>query len=358
MSISLGKGGAERSCALLSEMLHEQGYEVHLAILNDDIDYPFKGTLLNLGKLKKQKDGFGNRMNRLLKLRKYLKEHQIDLVIDHRTKNNYPRELFYQNMIYKGFRKIYVVHSANPDLYLTNKPVQFAKVYNRNVRTVGVSNHITAAILPQYGIENAVTLHNAFDPEWEKNGSTPPKMLLGKKYFLSYGRIDDAVKDYSFLLRAFNASKVWETELNLVVMGSGPDLPKLQRLAEQLPAGRHIFFVEHISNPFPIIKNAQFVTLTSRFEGFPMVLVETLSLGIPVVSLDIVSGPSEIINHGENGLLIPKREVSLFAEAIEKMALDKVFRQHCRNNAKASVSQYSKQEISKKWNQLIAHAVR
>ena len=49
VTISLSKGGAERSTALLSKMLHSSGFEVHLVTLNDTIDYPFAGNLINLG---------------------------------------------------------------------------------------------------------------------------------------------------------------------------------------------------------------------------------------------------------------------------------------------------------------------
>lgn len=89
-----------------------------------------------------------------------------------------------------------------------------------------------------------------------------------------------------------------------------------------------------------------------------MVLVESLSLGVPVVSLDIVSGPSEVIVHEKNGLLIAKRDVSLFAEAMQRMSTDGILRQTCKQNAKASVAQFSTEEIAKKWNQLLQNELR
>ena len=89
-----------------------------------------------------------------------------------------------------------------------------------------------------------------------------------------------------------------------------------------------------------------------------MVLVESLSLGIPAVSLDIVSGPSEIIKHEQNGLLIAKRNVSLFAKGMQRMSLDGVLRDKCKQNAKASVAQFSTDEIAKQWNQLVYNELR
>ena len=72
VSISLAKGGAERSCAILSQMLDQQGHEVHLVILNNEIDFPFAGRLFNLGAFKKKRDTIWKRITRFKKLRKYL----------------------------------------------------------------------------------------------------------------------------------------------------------------------------------------------------------------------------------------------------------------------------------------------
>lgn len=356
VSICLAKGGAERSCAMLSEMLVAQGHEVHIAILTNAVQFPYGGTLFNLGKLKEDNESFSGRFKRLLKLRTYLKKHKFDVIIDHRTKNDYYRELFYHKIIYKGFKKIYVVHSSNADLYLTQKPKDFAKVYNRNAATIGVSNYISNTILPSFGITNAATIHNAFDPSWQQSNDDLPENLKSRTYILSYGRIDESVKDFTFLLNAYTASNLWKEGIHLVILGDGEDKMALQQFAETLPSAAQIVFLSSQS-PFHIIANAQFVTLTSRFEGFPMVLVESLSLGVPVVSLDIISGPSEIIQHEKNGLLIPKRDVSLFAQAMQRMSMDDILQKTCRKNAKTSVAQFSSEEIAKKWNQLLHHGI-
>ena len=75
VTISLAKGGAERSCAMLSEMLSNQGHKVHVVVLNNEIDFNYSGELLNLGALKKnKKDWIWSRLLRFYKLRTYLKQ--------------------------------------------------------------------------------------------------------------------------------------------------------------------------------------------------------------------------------------------------------------------------------------------
>ena len=357
VSISLAKGGLERSCALLSQMLEGHGHQVHLVILNDEIDYPYSGKLLNLGKLKSGKNSMVKRLLRFRKFRNYLKKEAFDIIIDHRPKNNFDREQFYSKFIYRELNKIYVVHSSKKTEYLTENPSHFSKICAKNILNVAVSEYIENEILKKEGIPNSVTIHNAFDPTWAEEAGNFPEILQNKKYILSYGRMDDSIKDFSFLIKAFSQSKVWEKDYKLVILGDGIDKQMLQSLAASQLGAQHILFLPFTKKPFEIIKKAHCVTLTSKYEGFPMVLVESLSLGTPVVSLNIVSGPSEIVQHKKNGLLIPERNLSLFAEALQTICFDEGMYQIMKNNARPSVEKFSMQTISEKWNQTLQHAL-
>ena len=168
----------------------------------------------------------------------------------------------------------------------------------------------------------------------------------------------DGIKDLSFLLHSFNASRVWKDEVSLVIMGDGPDKKMLQDLAASMPCNKHIVFLPFTKAPFGIIKNARCVTLTSFYEGFPMVLVESLSVGVPVVSLDIVSGPSEIIQHNYNGLLVKERDPEKFADALGVICRDEVLYLKLKAQTQGSVQQFSMQEISAKWDKLLQHVIR
>jgi len=358
VSISLAKGGLERSCALLSQMLEAQGHEVHLVILNDEVDFPYSGKMLNLGKLKTKNDTIVKRLLRFRKLRNYLKKETFDVIIDHRPKNNFEREQFYSKYVYRNLHKIYVAHSSKKSQYLTENSDAFSKICNTNLLNVAVSEYIENEVLRKEGIENTVTIHNAFDPAWEDESGEFPEILQNKKYILSYGRLDDSIKDFSFLIEAFSQSKVWEKDVELVILGDGKDKEMLQKLAASKNCSDSILFLPFTKSPFEIIKNAHCVTLTSKYEGFPMVLVESLSLGTPVVSLDIISGPSEIVQHQKNGLLIAERSLPLFAEALCDICFDKVLYQTLKKNTKPSVEKFSMQTISEKWNQTLQHAIR
>lgn len=358
VSISLSKGGAERSCAMLSEMLEEKGHEVKVVVLNDEIDYPYGGKIFNLGKLKNEKDTKLKRILRFRKLRDFLKREQFDVVIDHRSKNYFNREVFYHRYIYRGIKKIYVVHSSNKEQYLTENPSLFSKICNTNLLNIAVSEYIESEVLRKQGIKNTATIHNAFNPSWQENTSEIPEILKNKKYILSYGRLDDTIKDFTFLIETFSISQIWKKDFYLVILGDGKDADMLQRLAASKNCVDKILFLPFMKNPFSVIKNAHCVTLTSKYEGFPMVLVESLSMGTPVVSLDITSGPAEIVKHNTNGLLIAERSLPLFSEALQKICFDDVLYAFLKKNTKASVKNFSMETISDKWNKIIQHAIR
>tara|TARA_B100000795_G_scaffold212435_1_gene166074 strand:- start:4400 stop:5512 length:1113 start_codon:yes stop_codon:yes gene_type:complete len=356
VSISLAKGGAERSVAMLSQMLSSLGHQVHIVVLNNEIDFKHSATVFNLGVLKSNKDHFLARLFRFKKLRKYLTSQSFDVVIDHRPKNDYFRELFYSKYVYRNMPFIYVVHSSNKEEYFTKEVSKMATIYAEAIATVSVSNYIDKHIVFANGISKGVTIHNAYNPAWQEKQSL--EVQLPANYILSYGRIHDAIKDFSFLIKSFNASQIWKDGVSLVIMGDGPDKEMLQNLANAQGCKKHIIFLPYIKEPFGVIKNARCVTLTSVYEGFPMVLVESLSLGVPVVSLDIVSGPREIIKHEHNGLLIKERSLENFAEALAVICKDEVLYLKLKAQAQGSVTQFSMQEISEKWNKLLHHVIR
>ena len=356
VSISLAKGGAERSVAMLSQMLSSLGHQVHIVVLNNEIDFKYSGTLFNLGALKPKDDHFPARLTRFKKLRGYLTTQAFDVVIDHRPKNEYFRELFYKKYIYRDLSTIYVVHSSNKQEYFTKMVSKMTAIYNTQLATVTVSTHIELHVAKTSGVLNCSTIHNAYNPAWKQEASIDD--LPATNYILSYGRLHDGIKDFSFLIHSFNASGVWKDGVSLVIMGDGPDKKMLQDLAASMPCNKHIVFLPFTKAPFGIIQNARCVTLTSFYEGFPMVLVESLSVGVPVISLDIISGPSEIIQHNYNGLLVKERDPEKFADALGVICRDEVLYLKLKAQTQGSVQQFSMQEISAKWDKLLQHVIR
>ncbi len=135
-----------------------------------------------------------------------------------------------------------------------------------------------------------------------------PPVILG------VGRLVTA-KNFPLLLRAF--ARVRERcPARLVILGDGDQRGMLESLAVELGIGEHLVMPGFVDNPYAYMARAKVFVLSSRFEGLPTVLIEALALGLPVVSTDCPSGPSEILQQGRWGTLVPVDDEQALAEGI------------------------------------------
>jgi len=130
----------------------------------------------------------------------------------------------------------------------------------------------------------------------------------GSRRFLYVGRLSNLQKRVDRVIKALALSSVGYENFELVVVGDGEDKEELQNLATQIGVGDHIIWAGWQSNPWGYIKErggVEALLLTSDYEGYPTVLVEAMANGIPCVAVDCPTGPSDIIEDGVNGILIP-----------------------------------------------------
>jgi N-acetylgalactosamine-N,N'-diacetylbacillosaminyl-diphospho-undecaprenol 4-alpha-N-acetylgalactosaminyltransferase len=108
-----------------------------------------------------------------------------------------------------------------------------------------------------------------------------------------------------------------------------------------------------VANPYVYFKKAEFLIMTSELEGFPMVLIESLACGTPVVSYDCPTGPREIIQHEKNGLLVKANDKGKMTDSLNRMIEDSELYNKLRANAKNSVAHLSMDKIAAEWKSLI-----
>ncbi len=133
---------------------------------------------------------------------------------------------------------------------------------------------------------------------------------------LTVGRLTPQ-KDHETLIRAF---KLLPKELNakLVILGEGPLRLKLEALVNQLKIEDCVSLPGFVLDPYPWFRSADVFVLASLWEGFGNVIVEALECGLPVISTDCPSGPSEILEDGHYGKLVPIKDPQALARAIEE----------------------------------------
>lgn len=94
------------------------------------------------------------------------------------------------------------------------------------------------------------------------------------------------------------------------------------------------------------------LVMSSNYEGFPMVMIEAMACGLPVVSFDYKCGPKDIIQTGINGLLVPNGDIQALADAMMKVMEDEAYRKMLSLNARKVVDTYSEQAVMSQWIRL------
>lgn len=136
----------------------------------------------------------------------------------------------------------------------------------------------------------------------------------GPPIILGVGRLDRQ-KRFDVLLRAFTRVRT-RTPARLVIFGEGPLRTMLSDLADELGIASDVSLPGFVDNPFPYMRGAAAFALSSDWEGLPNVLVQARALGTPVVSTDCPSGPTEILDGGVHGALVPVGDDASLADAL------------------------------------------
>jgi len=124
-------------------------------------------------------------------------------------------------------------------------------------------------------------------------------------------------KDYFNLIKAFSLLKNLNKS-KLLIVGNGPLKNDLKKYVQELDLREKIFFVNFKKNLDVFYQTADLFVVSSRWEGFSNVIVESLGFGLPVVSTNCKSGPSEILKNGKYGTLVPIQKPLKLSEAIFK----------------------------------------
>ena len=133
---------------------------------------------------------------------------------------------------------------------------------------------------------------------------------------LALGRLERN-KDFAALIDAFAIVKRDHADARLAIFGEGNERVALEAQIRRIALQDSVALPGYIANPYSCMARASAVVLSSRWEGLPTVLIESLALGTPVVSTDCPSGPREILQDGALGRLVPVGDVAQLALAID-----------------------------------------
>lgn len=202
--------------------------------------------------------------------------------------------------------------------------IRYRRLLGRSAHVVAVSDGIRDEVLTFAGLppDRVSTIYNPVTtPELDELRRAPPDHPWmtdgGPPVVLAAGRLKKH-KDHATLLRAFQVL-ARNRDLRLIVLGEGERQRRLEERVRALGLADKVSLPGWVDNPFAFMARAALFVLSSRHEGLPSVLIQALACGCPVVSTDCPSGPSEILEGGRIGPLVPVGDHAALADAMERV---------------------------------------
>ncbi|GGK60447.1 MULTISPECIES: glycosyltransferase family 4 protein [Flavobacteriaceae] len=354
-----GSGGLERVLAVKASYLADiLGYEVAILTLNNGHNQPFYkfSTKIKLHDIKV----VGNLFNYILSYRKGIKKV---------LKNIKPNVISVCDDGFKGLlfpvlfgKSIPVIYERHVSKQIENKKDDISIVQSlKTTLKFGLMNFGATQF------HKFVVLTNGNLKEWkelnnidvipnplpfnslEQSAHTNKKVLVvGKQSYQ---------KGYDRLLAVWSLVSKKYPDWKLEVYGKlNPELG-LEARTKELGIDTNVKFYPPVEDIQEKYKEASIYIMTSRFEGFGMVLIEAMSFGVPCVAFDCPHGPSDIIQNGEDGFLIANGDIDTFAFKLMDLMENKSLRQQLGTNAIDHVHRFNVTEVVKKWDTLFKSLV-
>ncbi len=321
---SLHTGGGERFTVYLANGLAARGYPVDLVLIEA------QGPILAhvLPQVRVVSLNSRRMLRSIWPLARYLRDNRPDVLISNLQHMNLAA-LVARRLARVSTRVIPVVHTTLSQVMVQSSDVRdriingiLKKIYTWSdaivvvsreaaddfLRITGVPPGIVRVIYPILTSGIAELKTSPLDDPWFAPGQ--PGVVLG------VGRLTPQ-KDFSTLIRAFAVVRR-EHDLRLVIIGEGEMRGQLEKLVKELGLTDFVAMPGRTENVFAYMSRCALFVLSSACEAMPMVLVEALAAGAPVVATNCMSGPREILHDGKFGRLVPVGDVQALAGAIHE----------------------------------------
>ena len=334
----LSMGGEERVLLNVLKNLVELNYDVDLLItwnhkennlfeneIPKKINYEFLFDNYN-GKSKIIKEIYRLRakLTYLKKVEKIIKEKKYDIVIDYSS-----NLLKYNNLDIKVpiFAWIHFSLTFGEQLN-TDKIEKYKKQYKKYEKILAICDTMRDEFVKILGMdEKKVELvYNPIDLETirkkAENIDKKYEDYLKKDYFLQVSRLTEQ-KQPEHLVDIYYKLKQQGIKEKLYFIGNGEKIELIKQKIREYNLENDVVLLGQIENPYPFFKNAKLFVHTAKYEGLPTVLLESLTLGTPVVSYDCPTGPKDILGkNSEYGKLIPLNDKDTFVKEVYELMKD------------------------------------
>jgi glycosyltransferase involved in cell wall biosynthesis len=359
---SLTGGGAERVLINIINHMDQTRNKITLIIFEDKIE--FKDEIKNWNSIvclnKRSPFDF---FKIILQLRKHIQNFKPEVVVSF---------LFYASIVtvlsvlgLKTVKKIVIREGNTLPEYLLAERFSYLKkclikyTYKKASYIIAVSKGVKYSLIKELSLpyEKVKIVYNPV-PLDEIESSThyeirhPFFESKNSHIVIGSGRLV-AQKRFDRLIRAFSLLLKNEENARLIILGKGPLKAELEELAINLGIDNCIDLVGFQSNPYSWLAKADTFVLSSDYEGFPMTLLEAMACGVPIVSVDCPSGPSELIENGKNGILVQQNDEMALAEGMINLLKNERLRKRFSIEGKKRILNFRIEKIMKQYESLI-----
>lgn len=243
---------------------------------------------------------------------------------------------------------LFTIHSEAKRIYNRISGFLFQILKKKNLITViGVSKGISKHFCEVFGAESAITIYNPVEIsnfKCERNTNENKNEIR----FVHVARFSP-VKNHKLLINSFAQLHKMRKNTSLMLIGDGQNLHDIKMYVSQLHLNKSIKFIGAVDDVTSFLKQSDVFVLSSKFEAFPVSVLEAMAAGLPIISTK-VGGLPEVVR--DNGILVEPENVNELANAMQRLVDDKKLRVKMGMLSKKYVEQYSVENIIKQYEQL------
>lgn len=363
---SLEGGGAERVTVSLLGNIDGSRIEPVLVLLYPATESPYREYLpekIKVIVIERNSDSFFEKIRQVVNFVRNIRNEKPQVLLSMLTHNNI---MALCAGILLNTRVIVCEHIALGELVKTREgkrilgiPVapMVTVLYRFAAKVIAVSDGIRRNLIDEFRVpaHKILVIHNPVDSDAIRELSIiSPEHLFFKgrePVLIGAGRLVTQ-KRFDILIKAFG-SAVKEMDARLIILGEGPEREALQKLVCDRGLEDKVSLAGFQGNPWQFFSRADVFVLSSDYEGLPMVILEAMACGVPVVSTDCRSGPREILQDGRCGLLVPAGDEVALSKGIEQLLKNGALREKFSLAGKERVREFAVSAIAAQYMNLI-----